>query len=284
MAGSISTDDQAASTHLAPLFEQLKACGPEIPDELVERIVVGIHRRAREIAHASMNATLGRARPFETDDVLQEVFLKLVDKIRRRLIDPDYLTNSTSFYRLVALVISDLVIDNLRKVCRKKYRVQHPSAGLPDGEAAPHSKSFDQEIASKVETHEWVGDLSKDDADLIYLSVYVGMTAGEIADRLRGDLTDGDLVARVRRRMAGKRTGAEVAALLHRVLDAEGVDGLVGETLTDREIADRIRRATDAEQMARLAGLDRSTVSKRLRELFRELGRLGRGDLTGEVC
>jgi RNA polymerase sigma factor (sigma-70 family) len=272
----MSTDASTTSAFFSLLFDQIRQCGPKVPQALVDQLVNKAYDQARAITRAILNATLGPARTIETDEILHEVLARFVQKSRNGRLDLSHIYKKQEFYNYIAKMIRDMVIDELRKITGMKYTTQHPPRAVPADHAAAAARSFNQEVLEKMAIHELVDHLAPDEIELIDMSFYLEMTHEEIADHLRRELTDEELAARLRRRMNSPRAAAKIDELLRRTMTPEEIAGIRTGAAGAAEIAARLRPGRTDDELAVLVGVDKSSITKRIRDILTDLGQRAR--------
>jgi RNA polymerase sigma factor (sigma-70 family) len=173
------TDSSFATTWLHQQVERLRSGDEAAREELVQAVA----GRMRRIAHRMLQGYPGVRGAADTDDVLQNTFLRLLTALRK--IRPD---STRDFFQLAAYLTRQELIDLLR---RRSHRQAVP---LPRSAADP-TPSADH-LDAWMHFHQAVEELPDPEREVVTLTFYHGWTQAQIAEIVGVD------VRTVRRRWA----------------------------------------------------------------------------------
>jgi RNA polymerase sigma-70 factor (ECF subfamily) len=154
-----------ATTRLHQQIERLRA-GDHAAQEELEQAVGG---RMHRIAHRMLQGYPGVLLAADTDDVMQNTFMRLLAALRK--VRPE---STRDFFRLAAYLTRQELIDLLRRCSRRRMDVLPP--GLADAGPTP------DHLDAWLHFHEAVERLPADEREVVSLTFYHGWTQGQIAE------------------------------------------------------------------------------------------------------
>jgi RNA polymerase sigma factor (sigma-70 family) len=165
------TDASFATTWLHEQIERLRA-GDQAAQEALVRAV---GERLRRIAHRMLQGYPGVRAAADTDDVLQNTFMRLLTALRK--VRPE---STRDFFQLAAFLTRQELIDLLRR-CARRQADALPAEVADPGQRPDHLDAW-------LHFHQAVDQLPADEREVMNLAFYHGWAQAQIAEAMGVDV------------------------------------------------------------------------------------------------
>jgi RNA polymerase sigma-70 factor (ECF subfamily) len=161
------TEPSLATAWLHQQIERVRAGDRAAQEELVQAVA----GRMRQIAHRMLQGYPGVRAAADTNDVLQNTFLRLLAALRK--VQPE---STRDFFQLAAYLTRQELIDLLRRCSRRQAEPLPPAVADP----APSA----EHLTAWLHFHDAVEQLPAEEREVVSLCFYHGWTQAQIAEMI----------------------------------------------------------------------------------------------------